>query len=88
MGRGAEPRSRQLGSLPDPAKKLSSQTSRHFGENVSQPPCATDGKEFQGGEGVLEVTASETPDPGPLSTVPELFPLLPFSYLFCLFLVV
>lgn len=52
--------SRQLECLPDPAAEPSAQTRRKLGENPSQPPRATDGEtEFQGGEDLLEVSASE-----------------------------
>lgn len=89
VGGDAEPQGLQLECLPDPARQLSGRSRRELGENLSQPPCATDGEEFQGGEHLLEVTASENQiQDQTLSTVPELFPLQPFIYLFCLFLVV
>lgn len=59
MGLGAEPQGLQLESLPNPARQQSGRIRRELGENLNQPPCATDGEEFQGGEHLLEVTESE-----------------------------
>lgn len=55
---------RQLECLPDLAAELSGRIKRKLGEHPSQPPCAkVEEIEFQGGEDLLEVTASEHQTP-------------------------